>query len=129
MRIHADSDPQPCWEQKVFELKKTALQAMSEKNWELAVQLRGKSFQRNLETYRMLTRYSIPTFYHSTSCHLATISFNHFTSCFLVTIPVYHSMYFLSSSYNTIQPFYFWLSGYNTIQPFYFLSSGIVGHS
>ena len=30
--------------------------AMNEKNWELAVQLRGKSFQRNLETYRMLTR-------------------------------------------------------------------------
>ena len=33
------------------------VQAMREKNWELAVQLRGKSFQRNLETYRMLTRY------------------------------------------------------------------------
>ena len=31
--------------------------AMEAKNWELAVQLRGKSFQRNLETYRMLTRY------------------------------------------------------------------------
>ncbi len=31
---------------------------MSEKNWDLAVQLRGKSFQRNLETYRMLTRYT-----------------------------------------------------------------------
>ena len=30
--------------------------AMNGKNWELAVQLRGKSFQRNLETYRMLTR-------------------------------------------------------------------------
>ena len=29
---------------------------MNSKNWELAVQLRGKSFQRNLETYRMLTR-------------------------------------------------------------------------
>jgi 6-phosphofructokinase 1 len=34
------------------------VQAMSEKNWDLAVQLRGKSFQRNLETYRMLTRYT-----------------------------------------------------------------------
>merc|ERR1740128_1613179 len=30
--------------------------AMEAKNWELAVQLRGKSFQRNLDTYRMLTR-------------------------------------------------------------------------
>jgi 6-phosphofructokinase 1 len=40
------------------------VQAMSEKNWDLAVQLRGKSFQRNLETYRMLTRYtSYPVIY------------------------------------------------------------------
>ena len=28
---------------------------MNEKNWELAVMLRGKSFQRNLSIYRMLT--------------------------------------------------------------------------
>merc|ERR1719228_1741285 len=34
--------------------------AMEAKNWELAVQLRGKSFQRNLETYRMLTRVRPP---------------------------------------------------------------------
>jgi hypothetical protein len=32
---------------------------MEERNWELAVQLRGKSFQRNLDIYRMLTRYQI----------------------------------------------------------------------
>ncbi|GMT36093.1 hypothetical protein PFISCL1PPCAC_27390 [Pristionchus fissidentatus] len=30
--------------------------AMNEKNWERAVQLRGRSFQRNLETYRLLTK-------------------------------------------------------------------------
>ncbi len=30
--------------------------AMGERKWEEAVQLRGRSFQRNLETYRMLTR-------------------------------------------------------------------------
>ena len=29
--------------------------AMNEKNWDLAVMLRGKSFQRNLSIYRMLT--------------------------------------------------------------------------
>jgi 6-phosphofructokinase 1 len=29
---------------------------MADRNWELAVQLRGRSFQRNLDTYRMLTR-------------------------------------------------------------------------
>jgi len=34
--------------------------AMNQKNWELAVQLRGKSFQRNLEIYRMLTRLKPP---------------------------------------------------------------------
>jgi len=34
--------------------------AMNEKNWDLAVQLRGKSFQRNLDTYKMLTRLKPP---------------------------------------------------------------------
>ena len=33
--------------------------AMAEKNWDLAIQLRGRSFTSNLETYRMLSRYSI----------------------------------------------------------------------
>jgi len=31
--------------------------AMGNKDWNLAVQLRGKSFQRNLETYRMLAKH------------------------------------------------------------------------
>ncbi|KAI4470917.1 phosphofructokinase [Holotrichia oblita] len=35
-------------------------QAMKEKKWELAVELRGKSFARNLETYKMLTRLKPP---------------------------------------------------------------------
>lgn len=30
--------------------------AMNEKDWELAVKLRGRSFQRNLETYKLLTK-------------------------------------------------------------------------
>lgn len=34
--------------------------AMAEKKWELAVQLRGRSFERNLETYKMLTRLKPP---------------------------------------------------------------------
>ncbi|XP_037805424.1 ATP-dependent 6-phosphofructokinase isoform X1 [Lucilia sericata] len=34
--------------------------AMAEKNWELAVKLRGRSFERNLETYKMLTRLKPP---------------------------------------------------------------------
>jgi len=42
------------------EKTKAVTKAMQEKNWELAVQLRGKSFQRNLETYRMLTRNKPP---------------------------------------------------------------------
>lgn len=34
--------------------------AMAQKNWDLAVQLRGRSFARNLETYKMLTRLKPP---------------------------------------------------------------------
>lgn len=34
--------------------------AMADKNFELAVQLRGRSFARNLETYKMLTRLKPP---------------------------------------------------------------------
>ena len=39
----------------MFDVKAVA-KAMDDKNWELATQLRGKSFQRNLHTYRMLSR-------------------------------------------------------------------------
>ncbi|CAG4964875.1 unnamed protein product [Colias eurytheme] len=39
---------------------KAVSQAMADKNWELAVQLRGRSFARNLETYKMLTRLKPP---------------------------------------------------------------------
>ncbi|XP_047525684.1 ATP-dependent 6-phosphofructokinase isoform X1 [Pieris napi] len=39
---------------------KAVSQAMTDKNWELAVQLRGRSFARNLETYKMLTRLKPP---------------------------------------------------------------------
>lgn len=40
-------------------VKKTqaVAQAMAEKNWNLAVELRGRSFKRNLETYFMLSKY------------------------------------------------------------------------
>lgn len=33
---------------------------MADKNWDLAVQMRGRSFARNLETYKMLTRLKPP---------------------------------------------------------------------
>uniref|UniRef100_A0A1Q3FMX3 ATP-dependent 6-phosphofructokinase n=1 Tax=Culex tarsalis TaxID=7177 RepID=A0A1Q3FMX3_CULTA len=39
---------------------KAVAQAMADRNWELAVQLRGRSFARNLETYKMLTRLKPP---------------------------------------------------------------------
>ncbi|XP_014473680.1 PREDICTED: ATP-dependent 6-phosphofructokinase isoform X3 [Dinoponera quadriceps] len=39
---------------------KAVAQAMADKNWDLAVQLRGKGFERNLETYKMLTRLKAP---------------------------------------------------------------------
>ena len=39
-------------------VKKTqaVAQAMADRKWDLAVELRGKSFQNNLNTYRMLTQ-------------------------------------------------------------------------
>ncbi|XP_037954823.1 ATP-dependent 6-phosphofructokinase isoform X3 [Teleopsis dalmanni] len=42
------------------ERTKAVAAAMAEKNWELAVKLRGRSFERNLETYKMLTRLKPP---------------------------------------------------------------------
>ncbi|KAJ9583739.1 hypothetical protein L9F63_021902, partial [Diploptera punctata] len=42
------------------EKTKAVTRAMADKQWELAVQLRGKSFVRNLETYKMLTRLKPP---------------------------------------------------------------------
>lgn len=33
---------------------------MDARDWETAVKLRGRSFQRNLETYRLLTKLHIP---------------------------------------------------------------------
>ncbi|XP_011499037.1 PREDICTED: ATP-dependent 6-phosphofructokinase isoform X1 [Ceratosolen solmsi marchali] len=39
---------------------KAVAQAMADKNWDLAVQLRGKGFVRNLNTYKMLTRLKAP---------------------------------------------------------------------
>lgn len=42
------------------ERTKAVAAAMADKNWELAVKLRGRSFERNLETYKMLTRLKPP---------------------------------------------------------------------
>ncbi|GFG34551.1 hypothetical protein Cfor_11544, partial [Coptotermes formosanus] len=42
------------------EKTKAVTKAMASKDWENAVQLRGKSFVRNLETYKMLTRLKPP---------------------------------------------------------------------
>ena len=39
------------------EKTKAVAAAMAEKNWQLAVELRGKSFQRNLDTYMMLAKH------------------------------------------------------------------------
>ena len=47
-----------CLEQPDTEIEKTkeVTKAMEEKNWDMAVQLRGRSFMRNLETFRMLSK-------------------------------------------------------------------------
>ena len=41
---------------KCVERTQLVQKAMNEKNWEQAVHLRGRSFQRNLETYKLLTK-------------------------------------------------------------------------
>ncbi|XP_045035261.1 LOW QUALITY PROTEIN: ATP-dependent 6-phosphofructokinase [Daphnia magna] len=43
--------------------------AMADKQWELAVQLRGRSFARNVETYKMLTRLKPPKIIPEMSTH------------------------------------------------------------
>lgn len=42
------------------ERTKAVAQAMEERQWVKAVELRGRSFARNLETYKMLTRLKPP---------------------------------------------------------------------
>ncbi|XP_070151819.1 ATP-dependent 6-phosphofructokinase isoform X2 [Polyergus mexicanus] len=44
---------------------KAVAQAMANKDWDLAVKLRGKGFERNLETYKMLTRLKAPDLDHN----------------------------------------------------------------
>ncbi|KZC05103.1 6-phosphofructokinase [Dufourea novaeangliae] len=48
---------------------KAVAQAMADKNWDLAVQLRGKGFARNLETYKMLTRLKAPVDHDPNKVH------------------------------------------------------------
>ncbi|KMQ98444.1 6-phosphofructokinase-like isoform 2 protein [Lasius niger] len=43
---------------------KAVAEAMANKNWDLAVHLRGKGFERNLETYKTLTRLKAPDLDH-----------------------------------------------------------------
>lgn len=44
----------------MFQIFLVVAKAMAEKNFDVAVELRGRSFQRNLETYKMLTRLKPP---------------------------------------------------------------------
>ncbi|XP_023238886.1 ATP-dependent 6-phosphofructokinase-like, partial [Centruroides sculpturatus] len=45
---------------KCVQMTKNVGKCMKDKNWQNAVKLRGRSFERNLETYRMLTRIKPP---------------------------------------------------------------------
>ncbi|XP_017764764.1 PREDICTED: ATP-dependent 6-phosphofructokinase isoform X2 [Eufriesea mexicana] len=59
---------------------KAVAQAMADKNWDLAVQLRGKGFARNLETYKMLTRLKAPVDYDpSKEIKGRTLTKDHYT--------------------------------------------------
>ena len=55
-------------------VKKTqaVAQAMADRKWDLAVELRGKSFQNNLNTYRYVRPQTRPQYFSSTlgrRCH------------------------------------------------------------
>lgn len=60
---------------------KAVAKAMADKNWDLAVQLRGKGFARNLETYKMLTRLKAPADYdvHAKESNGPTLTKDHYT--------------------------------------------------
>ncbi|KAK2589134.1 hypothetical protein KPH14_001956 [Odynerus spinipes] len=60
---------------------KAVAKAMADKNWDLAVQLRGKGFARNLETYKMLTRLKAPADYdiNSKENNGPTLTKDHYT--------------------------------------------------
>lgn len=70
------------------ERTKAVANAMAEKKWALAVELRGRSFARNLETYKMLTRLKPPkdAFDASGKGIVSDMSYHiqlHFTGSFL----------------------------------------------
>merc|ERR1719367_2116048 len=46
---------------KCVEKTQAVTKAMAERNWDLAIQLRGKSFCSNLQTFRLLSRLKPPT--------------------------------------------------------------------
>ncbi|XP_014208467.1 ATP-dependent 6-phosphofructokinase isoform X3 [Copidosoma floridanum] len=58
---------------------KAVAQAMADKNWDLAVQLRGKGFVRNLETYKMLTRLKAPVDVDQKEGGHPTLTKDHYT--------------------------------------------------
>merc|ERR1719439_399419 len=45
---------------KCVQKTQAVTKAMDEKNWELAVKLRGKIFESHLHTYKLLTRFKPP---------------------------------------------------------------------
>ncbi|XP_043672078.1 ATP-dependent 6-phosphofructokinase isoform X2 [Vespula pensylvanica] len=59
---------------------KAVAKAMADKNWDLAVKLRGKGFARNLETYKMLTRLKAPADYDAKEMNGPTLT-KQFTLC------------------------------------------------
>jgi len=70
--VEAEADTEPCVVtllgnvavrvplMKCVEKTQAVTKAMAEKNWELAIKLRGRSYISNLETYRLLSRLKPP---------------------------------------------------------------------
>ncbi|XP_020293410.1 ATP-dependent 6-phosphofructokinase isoform X4 [Pseudomyrmex gracilis] len=59
---------------------KAVAQAMADKNWDLAVHLRGKGFERNLETYKKLTRLKAPLLENDSNKDNYTVAVMHIGS-------------------------------------------------
>jgi len=59
---------------KCVEKTQAVTKAMEDKNWDLAIQLRGRAFRNNLETFRLLSRLKPPTETGSGGYRLAVVN-------------------------------------------------------
>ena len=59
---------------KCVEKTQAVTKAMAERNWELAIQLRGRAFRNNLSTFRLLSRLKPPSSLAPSGYRLAVVN-------------------------------------------------------